>query len=38
MSKMYRVLGWKTHSKRSRYGHYFIVGKCVDCGKVLRRN
>jgi len=29
---IYKMLGWKRHSKRSLYGHYFVDGKCQDCG------
>ena len=29
---VYKMLGWKRHTKRSPYGHNFMDGKCVDCG------
>ena len=30
--EVYKLLGWKRHSKRSLWGHYFRDGTCVDCG------
>ncbi len=30
--KLYRVIGWKRHGKRSLYGHFFSDGVCLDCG------
>jgi hypothetical protein len=30
--KLYQSMGWKTHSKRSTYGHHFRDDKCLDCG------
>ena len=30
--KLYKSLGFKTHSKRSIYGHHFRNNKCLDCG------
>lgn len=30
--KVYKLLGWKRHSRRSLYGHYFRNGQCLDCG------
>lgn len=29
---VFKALGWKRHTKRSLYGHYFIDEKCIDCG------
>jgi len=29
---IYKMLGWKRHTKHSLYGHYFVNDKCIDCG------
>jgi len=34
---IHRLLGWKTHNRRSRYGHYFVAGKCQDCGLTFQQ-
>jgi hypothetical protein len=35
--KAYKALGYKTHTKRHTYGHYFRDGKCLDSGLLLSR-